>query len=340
MKYIYLSQKNLHSNLKIIKSKTKAKICAVLKANAYGHGVCEICKSLFNKVDFFGVANLQEALEIRSFDKTTKILIMGKCENFVLASENNISVTIFSKKEFSNLKKVISKIKNINIHLKINTGMNRIGLTKIEDFLYIISQIQKQKKFCLEGVFTHFSTLRNDIDYFRHSQEIFESFTSKIPSSLKPIIHGGGSLCLLYSNDYDMIRVGIFLYGYGLSSLKGVMSVKTKIIHTDHIIKNAFVGYSKAYIAENDMKIGIIPVGYADGIPRNFIGQFFEQKNKKFKILSVCMDMTILQIDEKTKVNSIVDVFDNATSWSKILNTNEHDVLVNFSSFRGKRINN
>ena len=102
-------------------------ICAMVKANAYGLGIEDVCKTLSGKVSFFGVATLQEALKVREIDKTTPILIVGVCENLFLASKNNISITIESEEM---AKKVIefSQKFAIKIHLKINTGMNRFGI--------------------------------------------------------------------------------------------------------------------------------------------------------------------------------------------------------------------
>lgn len=337
MKNILLSKKNLLYNLITTKTKTQAKICAVVKANAYGHGVKEICEILKNKVEFFAVANLIEGLEIRSFDKKSKILIMGKCDDYVTASENNLSVTIFNKTELKKLKNCLKKIKQINIHIKINSGMNRIGFSKIEDFAFALNELKNNKKVNIKGIFTHFATLRNDIDYFRTQQKIFDDFLKIVPNNIKPIIHGGGSLTCLFSNNYDMIRCGIFLYGYGFKKLKPVMSAYADIIHTEHISKNTQVGYSKSFIANKDMKIGVIAVGYDDGIPRNFIGQNMYYKKQPIKILSVCMDMTILEINENITISNKITIFNNATTWAKILNTNDHDILVKFTNFRGDR---
>lgn len=338
MKTIEINKKNLLYNLAYIKTKTKAKIAAVVKANAYGHGIKEICQILKNKVSFFCVANLEEGLQIREFDTTTKILIMGKCDNYIIASKNNLSVTIFNLEELKTLKKRLKKIQTICVHLKINTGMNRIGFSKLEDFHTAIKQISKLKKISLEGVFTHFATLRNDIPYFRQQQKQFETFLQMIPKNKKPIIHGGGSYTSMFTNHYDMIRCGIFLYGYGSNQFKKVMKVISSIVHTDYINKDISVGYSHSYISDKAMKIGVLPIGYNDGIPRNFIGQTMIFKNKSLKILSVCMDMTILEIPDAVKINDIISVFTNAKTWAKLLRTNEHDVLVRFTNFRGKRV--
>lgn len=338
MKNLYINKNNLLYNLKVIKSKTNTKICAVVKANAYGHGIKNICTILKGKVDFFAVASLEEALEIKSFDTTTKVLILGNCSNFVLASQNNISVAIFSLKQLEKLKKNLRKIKKINIHLKIDTGMHRLGFSSILEFKQALKIIEKNKaKIVVEGAFTHFATLRNDISYFRNQQKKFERYLKHLKNYDNLITHGGGSLTSMFSNNYDMLRFGIYLYGYGLNKLKPVMSVHSKIISIKQIKKNKNVGYSKSYITDKDCRVSVLPLGYHDGVPRNFINQYFYYKKQPIKILNVCMDMTIVELPENVKENVNITIFNNATKWAKILNTNEHDILVSFNSFRGKK---
>lgn len=338
MKAIEISKKNLLYNLNFLKSKTKAKIAAVVKANAYGHGIKEICTILKNKVSFFCVATLEEGLQIRTFDKTSKVLIMGKCDDFIIASKNNLSVTIFNLAELKNIKKKLRKIEKINVHLKINTGMNRIGFSNLQNFNFALQEVLKHKKIFLEGIFTHFATLRNDITYFRKQQEVFQNFLNLIPNKLSPIIHGGGSYTTMFTNNYNMIRCGIFLYGYGTNKVKKVMKVTSSLIHIESVTKNASIGYSHGYIAEDDMKIGVIPIGYNDGIPRVFIGKNMLYKKQNLKILSICMDMTTLQIPENMNLGDKIEVFNNANTWAKQLGTNQHDILVRFTNFRGERI--
>lgn len=339
LKSLYLSKKNLLHNLNIIKSKTNAKICAVVKANAYGHGTKEICSLLYGKVDFFSVASLEEALEIRSFDKTTKILVLGNCSNFVLASKNNISITIFSINQLKKLEKKLKDIHNINIHLKLNTGMNRLGFSSINELKKALQILKKiNKKVNIEGVFTHFATLRNDIAYFNKQEEVFEIMISALNECKNLLIHGGGSLTSIHSKKYNMLRFGIFLYGYGLKELKPVLSVKAKIIATQKIKKGENVGYSKSFISKKNCTIAVLHIGYFDGVPRSFINENFYYKNQPIKILNVCMDMTIVELPENLNNNISITVFDNASQWAKTLNTNEHDILVNFNSFRGEKI--
>lgn len=337
MKNLYIHKSNLLNNLKVIKSKTTAKICAVVKANAYGHGIKNICTLLKDKVDFFGVANLEEALEIRSFDLNTKILILGNCTNFTLASNHNISVSIFSLKQLNNLLNNLKKDCKINVHLKIDTGLNRLGFSTIPEFKTALKTIEKEKdKINIEGIFTHFATLRNDIKFFRKQQEKFEKYLEHLKNDKNVIKHGGGSLTSMFSNNYDMLRFGIYLYGYGFKKLKPVLTVESKIIFVKKVKKNQNVGYSKSYITKKDCTVAVLPLGYHDGVPRNFINHFFHYKNHQLKVLNVCMDMTIIELPENLNENITVTVFNNATNWAKFLETNRHDILVKFNSFRGK----
>lgn len=302
MKNLFIIKKNLLHNLKVVKSKTNAKILAVVKANAYGHGILPICKILKDKVDFFGVACLEEALQIRNFDTTSKILVMGNTSNFVLASKHNISVAIYSMNEVITLIKNLKKIKKIRIHIKVDTGMNRLGFSSIPELKKALKLLKKhQNKIEIEGVFTHFATLRNDINFFKGQQERFERFLKSFNDYQNLLIHGGGSLTSLHQNTYNMLRFGIFLYGYGSKHLKPVMCIKAKPISLKKVKQGQNVGYSKSYITENDCLVATLPIGYHDGIPRSFIGEFVYYKKMPLKILSVCMDMTIVEVPHNFK---------------------------------------
>lgn len=330
MKRLVINKKNLFFNLKKIKSTTSAKICAVVKANAYGHGAKQICTLLQNKVDFFGVATLEEGLFIRTIDTQTPILIMGNCQNYEQAAKNNISVCIHNTQEFSKAKKCKHTLR---VHLKINTGMNRLGFNTQQEFEKVLKSVLQQKNMILEGVYTHFATMQNDLQYFDYQQKQFEKYLAHVPSGV--IVHGGGSFLTLHKHNYDMVRTGIFLFGYG-PGYKPVMRIESKIVHTNFVPKGQNIGYSKAFVANKDMHVGIIPIGYNDGIPRNFIGQNVFCGKTPLRILSVCMDMTIIELAPKTTKNSLITVFCNANQWANFLGTNLHDVLVKFGQFRGQ----
>lgn len=197
--------KNLEEIRKII-GKDK-KICAMVKADAYGHGIKKISELLLNKIDFLGVANINEALLIRNLNKNIKILIVGKTYSFEDCLNNDISFIIDSLNHFKILLKFIknydTKDMCINIHLKINSGMNRLGINSIEEFKEIY-YTAKANGIKIEGVSTHFATADCDKQMFQKQLKIFNIFLREIPKDENPIIHIGGSPCWIRTNDLSV----------------------------------------------------------------------------------------------------------------------------------------
>lgn len=322
-------QKNLHKNLKNFGTNN---ICAMVKANAYGVGVEKVCKALANRVRFFGVANINEALEIRFFDKTTKILVVGLSDDFETALENNIDITVDSVdclekiRAFLNAKKPQKKLR---VHIKINTGMNRLGVKKKTEFLQMLRIIQKTPKIALIGVFTHFSTIQNDKKFLQKQGRIFEAFLKVIPPIFNPIIHIGGGAILkkldVKNRPKIMVRVGLELY-------KNVFEIYANIIKIHDIKKGERVGYANGFIAKENRKIAVVPLGYADGINRRLANAgMVEILEQKCKIVgNVCMDMFFVDITNTTaKVGDNVKVFWSADKWAKICDTSPYEILTN-----------
>lgn len=339
---IIIKEKNLSDNLNYIKSLNKsAKICAVVKANAYGHGIKEIVSLLKNKVYSFGVANIEEALAVRSQDKDTMVIIFGECEDVESALLNDISLSIISIKSLKNIIKIAKKLKILpKLHLNINSGMNRYGIQTKADFYKVLDLLQKNN-FKLEGIFTHLSSLTTDSNYTNKQVEIFKNFVSLLPCDFNPIVHIGGGKSMHEISGFDMYRVGLYLYGYGDENLKPVMEVKSKIIHTLNVKKGAKIGYMSAFSAAKDMKIGVIPIGYFDGLKRSLSNKLeIYAKNKKLKnVGNICMDCFMVDLtDTNIELNDEVTVMKNASEIAKIANTSEYEILTNFNSFRGKRI--
>ncbi len=338
---ILINKENLQSNLNFVKKQRhNAKICAMVKANAYGHGIKQIVKLLSGRVDCFGVVNIQEAMLVRKLDKFTSIVIFGYCENIKCAIENNISLSIIS---IENLKKIIKIAKKLNkkpkLHLNINSGMNRFGIKSIEDFDKVINILLKNN-LTLQGIFTHFSSLTTDPNYTIKQREIFESFIQRLPSSFKPIVHVGGGNSLFKIKGFEMYRVGMFLYGYGHDKLKPVLSVKSKIVALQEVEKDEHVGYMAAFTAQEKMKVAVIPLGYDDGIKRELSNNFYVKINGAFckSVGKICMDCFMVDVSKiNVKVGDEVEVLLNASEWTKILNTTEYEILTNFNGFRGER---
>ncbi|MDD4815692.1 MAG: alanine racemase [Clostridia bacterium] len=330
-------KKKLLKNFESLKSKN---ICAMVKANAYGCGLETICKTLFGKAKFFGVANLQEALQIREFDKYTPILIVGILSDFLTAIDNNISVTIDNINQIENIIKLYKDnyiIKKIKIHIKINSGMNRLGINNKKELKNIFKLIKNNKFFIFEGIFSHFSTADCDIVFFNKQLKLFKEFVDLIPPIFDPIKHIGGSAVLQNINiekytDY-MFRIGIDLY----TKPNLVVRIKSQIIKILQLEKGDRVGYSNGYICKKSTKIAVVPLGYADGINRKLCkNSTVKIKNKKCTIVgNVCMDMFFFDITNlNAKVFDEVLVFDNAFRWAKNCETIPYEILTNINYLR------
>ena len=338
---VIISKKRAEKNLEIIKKTLNKKICLMVKSNAYGHGINTIINITKKYVDFFGVANINEAINVRKLCDN-KILIVGKTFAFKQCLENNISLAIES---ISNLKSLVNFLKNnpsnncIKIHLKVNSGMNRLGFSSFEK-LALAFEICEKNNIFVEGIFTHFSTLDCDLKYFNFQLNRFQEFLKKVPKRFDPIVHIGGSGILnkKINLDYSMARIGIAFYGYQKGiNVKPILKIKSKIIKVFEVEKGERVGYSNGLITSQKMKIAIVPLGYGDGVCRNLSNKAFVKiNNKKFKIVgNVCMDMFFVDITgENFEEGHEVVVFDNAKKWAQILGTIPYEILTNFSLVR------
>lgn len=312
--YIEINITKLFQNYNYIKSITKADIRAVVKANAYGHGVQKIVYFL-NKAGIkkYAVAFIEEAIEINKIIKNSEILIFNYCDPYYLKMlcEKNIYIEnfIFTIYSVEQLKKYIEvlekKIKKIKFEIKINTGMNRLGISKSDDIEFINYFFDKNNEL-LKGVYSHF--------YDSNNKEItdcqFENFLN-VCKNLNfdiPKKHIANSAGFFLSEKYhlDEVRIGMALYGLQplknkkIESLKQILSWKSIISNIMHINKGENIGYGSKYKALEDKKIGIIPIGYSDGYNYYFENNAYVViKNKKCKIIGeISMEQIIADITE------------------------------------------
>lgn len=353
--------KNLKYNFNYLKNKiNNKKICAMVKANAYGHGVESVVNNLKN-ADFFGVATLSEAMQVRQINHEAKILIVGKTTEYKICADNNISVTISSLEELKFLIKNLNNYANINIHFKVNSGMNRYGFSSFSEFknAYKIATLNNIN---VEGVFTHFSCIGEDREKYEMQKLKFLKFLECIPKNQNPIIHVGGSGVVFEDNGkskynlptykipFDMVRVGIALYGYPpfktKNSLKKVMKIQSQIVQINHMKKGEFLGYGLGFKAKQDMTVAVIPLGYADGICRNLTGKikvkYIKKENGKTKtyfckvVGKICMDCMFIDISSvlNAQIGDKIVVMDNAEVFAKAAGTISYEILTNFSKMR------
>lgn len=295
--------KNNALNIKNMLSKN-TKFCAIVKANAYGLGTKVVCKTLFGIADFFGVSNIQEALEIRAFDETTPILILGmvSATNLQFCSQNDISISISC---FQNLLEVIDfckkNKKQIKIHLQINTGLNRYGFNDIGQFKRVLSLLRKNKYIKLEGVYSHFATKGQDVDFIYKQFERFGRYR-KLFKRGDVIFHMANSFATLIDNNLhlNMVRNGFLLYGGTANDIGNelALTIKSKIVNILDAKPGDTIGYDRLFKVTKPTKIAVVPLGYADGIDRRLSNNFSVLINGQFCPIVgyVCMDVFMVDI--------------------------------------------
>ncbi len=304
---------NLIEARKYIKPETK--IAGVIKANAYGHGAVPIAKALItNGVDLLAVACLSEALEVRRECPDIPILIMGHTPDnkLKIAGEQNITTTIFSLKQGQILSEIaLSLKKKIKIHIKVNTGFNRIGLNVDTNIIDIIAKIHNLENIEVEGIFTHFALKSSEKD--KEQFDLFMGVVNELESKgiHIPIKHTCDSIAMTRYPDYhlDMVRLGSFMYGVKTSGIEdGVlqlaMNFKSQISHVNEIVKGQGIAYGYTFVADKNTLVGTLPVGYADGYMRCLgnVGEVSIKGQKAPLIGRICMDQCTINLTDIPEV--------------------------------------
>lgn len=337
---ILLNKSNIIYNARTLSQIAEAKLCVMVKANGYGHGAREVVEMLGDEVDCFGVSNQYEAIDLREMTEK-EIIVFGRCEDYSLCIENDISFSLFN---FEHLKEILKSRKQNSLspkmHLCLNTGMNRYGVREKKEFEKILNLLIKEKiELC--GIYTHFSSLTTDREYTQTQYQKFQEFCQMLPKEWKTTRHLGGGKSLFEDFDADMFRVGLEIYGYGDPLLKPVLSVESEIVSIQEGKAGEHVGYLCGYTTEKDVKIATIPLGYGDGLPRKLSNKLKVQINGKerLNIGNICMDAFMVNVDKlRCKVGDKVCLFYNISEIAKELETTEYEVLTNLSKFRGERI--
>jgi alanine racemase len=339
---------NLNAYRQLLKPPTK--LMVMVKAFAYGAGLSEIASFLqHERVDYLGAAYLDEAVHLRKKGITVPIMIMNPEEiQFELFERFDLEAEIFNK---SNLLRLINSQCEIGIHLKLETGMNRLGFS--EEELEEVLPILANNKLKVKGVFTHFSSSDNpEEDAYTHEQaSAFLKMYEKIVRTLgySPLRHAVNSPGMVRFPEYhfDMTRLGIGLHGFDPThklSLQGVSKLISHISQIKHLKAGQTVGYNRNGKLERDTELAIIPIGYADGYLRVF-GNGKGRMNIKEQLAptvgNICMDMTMVDITGlNVQEGDVVEVFgakptiEDLASWS---DTIPYEILTTISQ-RVKRV--
>lgn len=338
MTIFYINRENLFKNLNTIKKclKPNTKICAMIKADAYSHSSKKISKLLCDKVDYFGVANIREGVEIRKQRISTPILCVGSFsgQELKLASKYDIDVTIHSIHCLKILKNTSQYLK---VHIKIDTGMTRLGIKSKAELVRIVKELKELKNIQIVGIFSHFvDSINKDISEMQliKFNRFLECF--KQEKIIKHISNSNGILNSDYN--FDMCRVGLALYGYGhMRGLLPVLEVESEVVDIHTIEKGESVGYDQNFIAKEKTIVATIPFGYADGFDMRYSGAFVFINQNRYKVIGkVCMDMFMCKVDESIKIGDKVIILKNADYLAKYSNKSTYEVLSNFKNKRCK----
>ena len=331
---IIIHKDNLINNIKQVKSENpNSKICAMVKANAYGVGVEEVVEILNEYVDFWGVACFFEAKNIQRLTKK-KILICGALEKNKI--DENFSYACGSLEDVQFL---ITLNKRISIHLKINSGMNRYGFKDLKEFkkaLHLISH----SMIIVEGIFTHFATTD---DFVGEQMHEFKKYVKVCQSfGFNPIVHADNSLVNeKYNHNLDMVRVGFSLYNRCDGWFLPAVEIKSHIANICNVRRNELVGYSYKYVAKKSLKVAVVPIGYADGFDSRYVGMEISVDGIKCKVLNVCMDCFMLDVT-KTQLKKgdelfVLNKFNSLKNYADYLGVSEYEVMTKFSYMRAAR---
>ena len=347
--FIEINLDNIIKNVKtIIKKYPDYKYyIGMVKSNAYGHGMYVINEMINNGINYLAVSSLEEAIDIRRFNKDIPILCVEPIElDFIdVAIKNNVTITIHDIDYFKKLNNQIKK--KIKVHIKIDTGMNRLGIKDKDEFNEIVKLIKENDNIYLEGLFTHFATPGVNDKFYDNQISQFKYITSDIDLSKIDIIHLSSSFIILAHPKIEIangVRCGTILFGYDLApkklnnspknilrkirnsylikkynisktyenvdiDLKPAFKVKTNVIQVKKIKKHEKVGYGILYEAQKDEIIATLPIGYDDGIGINHENRYVLINNKKYKAVGeISMCMMSVLVDESVKVGDSVTI--------------------------------
>ncbi|GAA7088218.1 alanine racemase [Helicobacter pylori] len=363
--FVEVNTASLRHNFSTVKSivPKDAHIMAVVKANAYGAGAIKASEIFLQEgANYLGVATLDEALELRSHFSKTPILILGYSPNAnaSMLIDNDLSAMIFSLEQaevFSQM--ALKSQKRLKIHLKIDTGMHRLGLEPNFKSIEIIKKIRALKGLEVEGIFTHLSNADAKIKtHAKNQMKAFNAFleqlfNQKIEFQYRHAYNSAGILSLCNGNEnrfLNLYRPGIMLYGFYPSNgmketcttiLKNVISLKAQIVQIRSVKKGEFIGYGEHFYTNEETLVGVLALGYADGLMRALGNRIQVTINNQLAPLigKVCMDQCFVKLNNiEAKEGDEVILFgdksakaNDASEIAALLNTIPYETISTLS---------
>lgn len=321
--FVEVNTASLRHNFNAVKSIVPKDACvmAVVKANAYGAGALKASEIFLQEgANYLGVATLDEALELRSHFSQTPILILGYSPNTnaSMLIDNDLSAMVFSLEQAEIFSQVALKSqKRLKIHLKIDTGMHRLGLEPTFKSIETIKKIRTLKGLEVEGIFTHLSNADANIKtHAKNQMKAFNAFLEqlldqKIEFQYRHAYNSAGILSLCNGNEnrlLNLYRPGIMLYGFYPSNemkessqtiLKNVISLKARIVQIKRVKKGELIGYGEHFYTNEETLVGTLALGYADGLVRDLGNRIQVAINNQSAPLigKVCMDQCFVKLN-------------------------------------------
>ena len=300
------------------------KIYAVVKANGYGHGDAEVAKAaLQSGAEALAVALLEEAIKLREAGITAPIIVLGWVapEHVPIAAKEQITLTFFQKEWLQQVKSQDFK-ELLKLHLKVDTGMGRIGIQKLEEIKDILKEVD-DPRFCLEGMFTHFATAdESELTYYQEQKTMWESSQDIVQANWPDqlLMHTGNSAASMRfpQEMQDYVRFGIGMYGLYPSPvvkeekpipLKPALSLHARLVHVKKVPPGKSISYGATYTISDEEWIGTIQLGYADGLDRKLQGSDVLVNGRRMPLVGkICMDQCMVKLDQHYPIGTHVIV--------------------------------
>lgn len=313
---VEISLDALKANLEAFRRVLPAQVhmMAVVKADAYGHGAVQVCReALQHGVDYIAVAFLDEALELRQAGITAPILVLGYTppEGLETAWKHDVTLNIYTHELLDAWERLEARERPLKLHVKIDSGMNRIGVTTEEEAVRLIERAMKIPGLQVEGLFTHYACAdETDKSYTLEQYSRFERVVRYFRERGVefPYVHAGNSAAAIDTPDlcFNMVRLGISMYGLYPSEevnkqkidLQPVLSIKSGIVMVKQVPAGAGVSYGAIYRPEREETIATLPIGYADGYSRMLTGkaQVLVRGQRVPVVGRICMDQCMLNV--------------------------------------------
>ncbi|SQF81081.1 alanine racemase [Streptococcus equi subsp. zooepidemicus] len=296
----------------------KVRTYAVVKANAYGHGAVAVSKAVEDQVDGYCVSNLDEALELRQAGIDKEILILGVIltSELQLAIKHQLTITVASLEWLELAKKESVDFSQLHVHIKVDSGMGRIGVRSLAEANQLIS-VLSDMGVQLDGIFTHFATAdESDHAMFDKQLTFFKQLVAQLDKR-PALVHASNSATSLWHSEtiFNAIRLGIVIYGLNPSgnslslpcSLKEALSLESRLVHVKQIQAGDSVGYGASYVAAEPEYVGTLPIGYADGWTRNMQGFQVLVEGERCDIIGrVSMDQLTIRLPKAYPIGTKV----------------------------------